>query len=320
MLTPLAYVPALWHGFEAGKGWYLQIVVGLAFPAWVALAWRRPEYRPTWTLVSLGVAANLTAIALSLPAAYDWHLGFWGSTDKMNGLVTHLHLAAWFLMAVSLFRTQESWRRVLQVVIACSVVSAAVAIGQLWVPDILGSAADIRLTGLAGNPGLLGNPVFLGAYHVHAIFLLAFAWARAGASERAGNAWWWAAGLGLSVAAIVVAGSRGSLLALAVGLASAALAFSYFSGRRRLVAGIGGLLAAAGGSYLTAVKLAVPAPGLAAFWLRHPALRHLFEFSDDSGRLDTLRMTLPGIRARPLLGWGQGNYENLFDHHYAPME
>lgn len=312
LLAPLFFIPAVWSPYSAGKVWLFQTVVGLTFPAWLLLAWRMPLFRPPRTLLIAAVLAQAASIALSLFSAEDWHMGLWGTIDYMSGLVTHVHLAAWFVMSVTLLRTAAQWRQAQGAVLVVGLLSALGAVLQLAFPTILGQMLGDRVASFTGNP------VFLGAYQVQLVFLAPFLWA-AELSKGKPTSILALATTVVSLLVVVLTGSRGAVLALPVGFGVAGLSWAAFTRRWGVVFAALATLALASGAYLALAKLALPHPALKGFWERHVSLQHLFDWTDFSLRQQMWRLTLEGIADRPLLGWGQGNFEIIVNRHYDTL-
>jgi len=313
LLTPAVYAQLTWFAFTSLKVFWLQVAVGLSLPAYIVLAIRRPEFRPPKTWVLLGVAAQLGAVAITTAFAADPHKAWWGTLDQMEGLWSLLHFGAFATMASGMAKTWPDWRRLVHIEIGVGFFTGSVAILQVPFPMILGQAPDVRIS------GLFGNPIFSAAFHAIILFLIAWIWTMGKRPSR-GLIVLYLASATVSLVAMVLAGSRGPLLGLACGAGIAILAFGLMGGRRKavrvVVLGLAGTL----GLYLSFATLVVPRPGLAAFWERHPNLAHLFILRDNAGRFDFWRLVRSGIGDHPILGWGQENFEALFDRHYVPSE
>lgn len=313
LLTPAVYAQVTWFAFISLKVFWLQAVVGLSLPAYVVLALRRPEFRPSRSWVALALLCQLSGIALSMAFASDPSKAWWGSLDRMDGLWSLLHFAGWALMAAGVTRTWQQWRRLLHVEVVVGLLAGCVAVLQVRFPSLLGQPTDVRIS------GLFGNPIFSAAYHSFIIFVVALLWAQEKRPSRACRTLYLGSAT-ISIAALVLAGSRGPLLGLASGMAVTVLVLALFGHQRKTVlVGILGLACAAG-LYLAFATLVAPRRELSAFWDRHPNLFHLFLVQDNAGRVDFWRLVLSGIREHPLLGWGQANFEALFDRHYIPLE
>ncbi len=288
---------------------FLQILVALTVPAFLVLAWRKPRYRPRFSWVYAALGAHYVALALSAAMAADRHRAFWGNQERMNGLFSLLHFVAWLAMTTSVLKTWGQWRKLLHWQAALGFAMAAVVLLQWPFPTLLGADAGPRLS------GLLGNAIFSGAYHVFALFFLAFLWVRA---ETRTSRRFYAVAAAASAAALWASGSRGPLLGLIVGGAVALTFWAIARGRHRLVALEAAALAGAVAVYALVAKLLAPLPSLEKFWARHEALQHIFLVDFDPARRHLWAVAWEGFRDRPWFGWGLTNYEVVFDVHYDP--
>lgn len=313
LLAPAIYAQITWFAFTSLKVFWLQSVVGLSLPAYVILAYRRAEFRPPRTWVMIALLAHLGSVGLSLVLADDPRKAWWGTLDRMDGLWSLIHFGAWAMMAAGIARTWKDWRRLLQVEIVVGLFAGCVAMLQIPFPKLLGQATDVRIS------GLFGNAVLAAAYHSLIVFLVAVLWTREKRLSHGLKALYLASAAA-SVAAMVLAGARGAMLGCASG-AAVTLLVSGLLGQKRKAVLVGVLgLASVVGLYLTFALLIAPRRDLAAFWDHHPNLFHFFILRDNAGRLDFWRLALAGIHERPLLGWGQCNFEALFDRHYVPLQ
>ncbi len=295
--------------FIFAKLLFYQALIGLTLPACLTLWVLDPQSRPRRSAVLGALAFYCAALALSTVRSIDPHRSFWSNQERMSGLFQLLHYFAWFLMASSLLRTWEAWRRLLLWQAGIGLVMASIAILQRPFPNLVGGLSDIRVS------GTLGNPIFSAAWHMVQVFLLGFLWLRTGPGPLrkvlpiAGLA---------SLAALWLSGSRGPVLGLLVGLAVAALAYSARTRRWAVLAWVCGLLALAGGLYAAVVKWLVPLASLEKFWREHPALTHLFLADFDPSRRKLWAKAWEAFRDRPLSGYGLSTFDLVFDIHHEP--
>lgn len=310
LLLPLVFLTGLVvYPYVFLKLLFLQILVALTVPAFLVLAWREPRFRPRFSWVYAALGAHYVALALSVATAVDRHRAFWGNQERMNGLFSLLHFVAWLAMATSVLKTWGQWRRLLHWQAALGVVMAAVALLQRPFPTLLGAETGQRVS------GLLGNAIFSGAYHMLALFFLAFLWVRA---EKPTWRRLYAVAMAASAAALWASGSRGPLLGLIAGAVAALTIWAIARGRYRLLGLEAATMAAAVGAYALIAKLLVPLPSLENFWRTHEALQHVFLVDFDPARRHLWAIAWRGFHDRPWLGWGLTNYETVFDVHYDP--
>jgi O-antigen ligase len=288
---------------------FLQIVVALTLPAFLVLAWREPRYRPRFTWIYLALGGHLVALAMSAATAADRHHAFWGNQERMNGLFSLLHFVGWFAMASSVMISWRDWRKLLHWQAGLGFAMAVVALLQRPFPNLLGMEADSRVA------GLLGNPIYLGAYQVFTVFWLALLWARA---EKPSWRRSYALVIAVCAASLWASGSRGPLLGLFGGVALAFAIWAIGARRHRLLALEGAALVCMAAGYVLIARYLVPLPSLEEFWSRNKALQHVFLLDFDPARRHLWAVAWRAFHDRPWLGWGLTNYDIVFDVYSDP--
>jgi hypothetical protein len=139
------------------KTMILQATIALTLPAFLLLAWRQPDFRPRRSWLSIALGAYFVALTLSCIFAFNRHRAFWGSQDRMGGLFSLAHFFVWYVMATSLLRTWQDWRRLLHWQAALGFVVAVSAL-----PEV----GDLRFDRIAGA---LGNPIYCATYQIFII-------------------------------------------------------------------------------------------------------------------------------------------------------
>jgi O-antigen ligase len=310
LLMPLVFRPGLVvYPFVFLKLLFFQVLMSLTLPAFLVLAWREPRYRPRFSWLYAALGGHFIALALSAATAMDRHRAFWGNQERMNGLFSLLHFVAWFAMASSVLKTWPDWRNLLHWQAGLGFVMAVVALLQRPLPNLLGVEAGSRVA------GLLGNPIYLGAYQAFMVFWLVLLWVRA---EKPVLRRYYALGIAASAAALWASGSRGPLLGLVVGGAIAFAIWAIAAGRHRLVALGGAALACTAGGYALIARFLVSLPALEAFWKQNAALEHIFLADFDPARLRLWAIAWRAFHDRPWLGWGLANYDIAFEAHFDP--
>ncbi|MFH1176724.1 MAG: hypothetical protein V1750_04890, partial [Acidobacteriota bacterium] len=172
--------------------------------------------------VLLYLLAQLVAGAFSIAPRLSW----WGSFYRMQGMLTTLSYLLIFFLVLGHLRTAGQWRRVMTAVVLAGVAVGAYGLLQRFDLD------PIPWGGQFGDrvASTLGNPIFAAAFALFPTFLTLEALASASARLRAASATFrsrlsgWALvvclalALMLELATFALAGSRGPLLALLVGL------------------------------------------------------------------------------------------------------
>jgi O-antigen ligase len=311
LLMPLVYTRSVAYPFIFPKMLFFQVLVGLAFPAWVVLASHKQEYRPSRSRMLIGVLVWFAAMGLSTILGASPRHSFFATQERMTGLFALLHFLAWFAMASSVFTSARHWRRLLEFQIAVGFVAACLTFLVPHYPSLIGMGGS----GVGGRlSGLFGNPIFAAAYQNFNIFFVIFLWQGASARRRG----WYVLVLAACVASLVAAGSRGPMLGLVVGLAVTALVLAVWGGHRRFVWFAAGSLACVVSAYAAFLVFVAQSPALEPFWANHANLQHFFQFSVDVQRIRLWTAAWDGFVARPVLGWGPLNYEVMLDVFYRP--
>ena len=134
--------------FHFGKVVIFRAIVEIMLVFYVVLILRHKSYRPkasiiVWTFLGFALAFSITTATSVIK-----YQSFWGGLERMGGLFTFWHYFLFFLMMISVFRTEKDWFRMLDVTIFVSLLSAVYGFGQRtnlsW---IVGSGDRTRIFG-----------------------------------------------------------------------------------------------------------------------------------------------------------------------------
>jgi O-antigen ligase/tetratricopeptide (TPR) repeat protein len=306
LLMPLVFIPVVIFPFVFSKLVALQVLIGIAFPSYVALAWMESKYRPPKSALLTAILAYFAAIALSVVFSADPMRSFWGNQERMNGLFTLLHLLAWLIMAVGILKTWTDWRRLLNYEIGLSVIMAIVALLQIPYPMLLMFQASSRVG------GLLDNPIYMGAYQIFNLFFLVLLFLKT--DSKIARIWYLVAAA-VDLAAFFAAQSRGALVGLAATIGVFALFYAVFTTDKKAKTWI---LSAAGSCFgLYAIAFMLRGT---AFVMGNSILNRLTNFSASTGtRFIAWDIAWKGFLERPLTGWGFDAFHILFNKKYNPV-
>ena len=96
---PILVPSALFFPFITGKNFMFRFVVEIILSAWMLLAYLDPKYRPKWTPVLTAAGIFVAVLAVADLFGENAYRSFWSNFERMEGLVTHLHLFAYLLVA-----------------------------------------------------------------------------------------------------------------------------------------------------------------------------------------------------------------------------
>ena len=102
-LTPfvvLSVSGSMFFPFITGKNFTFRILVEAISMLWMILMIFDARYKPKNSLISATLAIFVIILALSSIFGENFYRSFWSNYERMEGLVTYLHLFAFFLVLV----------------------------------------------------------------------------------------------------------------------------------------------------------------------------------------------------------------------------
>ncbi|NOY35823.1 MAG: tetratricopeptide repeat protein [bacterium] len=304
---PLIVPGSLFFPFIAGKNFFFRILVEILLGLWLVLAIYNNRYKPhrSWILISM--IAFVFVMALSSFFGENLYRSLWSNYERMEGLITHLHLLAYFFILVDVLRTEKLWKRFFNVSLGVSAI-----IGVYGALQLVGKLAihqgNVRLD------ATLGNASYLAIYMVFHIFIALFYFAR----ERQWYKWFYIPLIALQSLVLYHTATRGAILGLLAGVALAVAIIAFLSKRRRVkifaVSAIAFMVLSSGGFLLAKNSSFVKSsPVLSRF-----ASISIKETTTQS-RFVIWKMSWEGFKEKPILGWGPENYNLVFDKYYEPI-
>ncbi len=293
--------------FITTKAFAWRIIVEIIFAAWILLALSVPEYRPRKSIILYAFALFLIIVGLSDLFGVAPVKSFWSNYERMEGYVLLLHLGMFFVVIGSVFK-EIDWKRWWNTSLFASFLMVIYCAFQL-----LGT---IRINqGGVRVDGTLGNATYLAIYMLFHIFIaLLFLW-----REKKNASLRWVYGILILLQGWILyhTATRGAILGLIGGLLLMAVLNvrnredKWF--RKLSVAVLAALVILTGGFYLARESALVKN----SLVLNRFASISTKEFNG-GGRSFVWPMALKGMKERPLLGWGQDNFNYVFNEHYDP--
>lgn len=315
LFLPLVVSDGMFFPFITGKNFGFRIIVEITLAAWILLALYEPQYRPrfSWLLPSVGALLAVMLLA-NLFGEYSPR-SFWSNYERMDGYVTLVHFAAYFLVLGSMLshkttnlfgRSVNTWY-----VFMLTALGAALLVSITAFQQLAGLVENTR-DGWRIN-GTLGNAAYMAIYMLFNVFVSLWValhsrvtWLRVTSLLLAG----------MFVFLLVQTGTRGTILGLAGGTFLGALYIAIFNTqypliRKMAVGAVVAVIVAAGSLTLFRDSAFVND----SIILKRATAINMTELN--------LRMTiwgvgLDGVAERPLLGWGQGNFNYVFNTYYEP--
>ncbi len=306
LLLPLVFVPVVIFPFVFSKHICFQVLIGLTFPAYIALAWAEPKYRPRWKApLFIAIGFYFIALALSVVFAADPLRAWWGNQERMNGLFQVLHFFIWMVMTSSMLHTWKQWKNILMYEVALGVFMGCVSLLQLPFPRLLMFQAGPRVG------GLLDNPIYMAAYQMFNLFFILMLWLK---GAKSGTKIFLGIAAVVDIAAFLATQSRGGLVGLFIGLLAFGFFYSLMSTSKKakiaIVSVIAFIFVFYGVVYFNRTSKIVQDTGLARLVDLNATI---------DTRLIAWHIAWNGFIERPLTGWGLDNYHILFNKKYNPQ-
>ncbi len=321
-IFPLIVANSFFFPFITGKAFYFRILIELAFASWIILAFLDAKFRPKLTALTVGISLfALIALVADLLGVNPLR-SLWSNFERMEGWITILHLWAFYIVATSIFGSGEEgkhlWHRWLNTSLAVAFIVALYGLFQLfgWAQVHQGST---RLD------ASLGNSAYMAVYMLFHAFIAAYFFfvARMKRAKNMANAavHQWVYGIVSVLFAFIIfeTQTRGTILGLIGGIMLALALYAIFGKGepkkwRWISAGFIGSI----------ILLGI------IFWFnrtnpiieRNPVLGRFSHISwtdsSNQARQYIWPMALKGAMERPVLGWGQENFNYIFNAGYNP--
>lgn len=303
--VPLFLSYSLIFPFITGKAFLFRIIVGIVFILWISLILLKKEYLPKKSWITFSVLGFLAALTLGAVFGVNPYKSFWSTFERMEGLITLLHLGAFFLMASSVFN-EKLWKRFFHVSLGVSVIISFYAVLQM--------TGSVGLTQGDRLEGTIGNAIYLAVYMLFHIFISLYYFFQ----RIDGYKYIYLAIIALEAFVLYNTATRGVTLGLIGGLLVAFLLIFLFERERKN-------LKKAAGIFILSVVLLVG--GFFAikdsdFVKSSPVLSRFSDLSLDKiqeqGRFFVWPMAIEGFTERPIFGYGQENFIYVFSEKYNP--
>lgn len=303
LFAPLVVAPALFFPFITGKNFFVRIVIDVIVGLYGALAILDARYRPKWSRILGALGAFTVALSLATIFGVDPYRSFWSNYERMEGLVTILHMFALFVVVANTVRGRNEWKMLIGVSLVVSFLSAIYGFFQMTrIIDIVGE----------GRPAAgFGNSIYFSVYLMFHMMIFGYL---AVASPHV-TRWWHAVG-GLFLGVVFFAsGSRGALLGFLAALAVVIIWKGIAAESLKARSTFGGALVV--GVLFITLMFAFPKNSLVR---SVPLLNRFFATNiialGSDSRVLIWEIGIDGFTHRPVLGWGPGNFIVPFSLYY----
>ncbi|PIT92576.1 MAG: hypothetical protein COU08_01785 [Candidatus Harrisonbacteria bacterium CG10_big_fil_rev_8_21_14_0_10_42_17] len=307
----LLFTPSLIFPYVTGKAFFFYIVIEIALVLWVGLVTLDRSYLPKKSLIGWTLLTFLGIVTLADLLGVNPNFSLWSTFERMEGLVMLLHMGVYFVIVSSILKTRKDWIVMLNSIV---IAGAIVGLGGFfeWVTG-LGS-----LQGGSRISGAIGNPIYLATYMLFILGTSGILFSRA----KTKNGKYIYCGIGiLSILTVYATQSRGSLLGLGIAIILFPILYLLFGKKsdqrtkyKKLAIRV--LLA------ITIITTIFWLLRDTAFIQSNETLSRIANISlterTTNSRLLVWGIAWEGIKERPILGWGQENFREIFGRKYDP--
>jgi O-antigen ligase/tetratricopeptide (TPR) repeat protein len=306
-LLSLLVLRAPFFPFITSRAFGFMILVEIAAIAWVGLLIINPTYRPKWSLLIGALTGFIAVIGVANITGIHFENSFWSRFQRMDGYVLFLHLAIYVVIIGSVFRTKKEKALLLKTFVGVGGLISVIGIFQKLGITPTPTAGEARVS------GTLGNPAFLATYtlFIGAMALVSWISAKTKNSKR-----YYLVVAALVFIALLLTASRGPVIGLVAGLVVFIFLFALGKkDREKKYKKIGIALLVALIILPTAVWFARDSEIVQNTPLLSRSVR-VVEGDVSDPRFIVWKIAWEGFKERPLLGWGQKNFEQVFNKNY----
>lgn len=293
--------------FITGKNFAFRIVVEIALAIWLVLLARGATNGPKKSWITISVLFFIIIATLAAIFGVNPYHSFWSNYERMDGLITLLHMFAYFLMLISFLNTEKLWNRYLHTSLLSAIIVSILGVWQFMGWSVInqgGSRIDATF----------GNATYLAVYMLfHICIALYYMFKREDPTWRK---YGYGALIALFAVVLYHTATRGAILGLvgALLLASVLSLFSTKGAQKKWVLiTLGSILVIVIGFILARnTSYVAKSPVLSRF-------AHM-SFSDATtqSRRIIWGIALKGAKEHPILGYGQENFNVVFNKYFDP--
>jgi len=311
--VPLIIANSLYFPFIVGKAFAFRILIEIVFAAWLVIMLLDSRYRPKLSWISGSIGSFLFIIFLANIFGLNPYFSFWSNFERMEGFVTLLHLGAFFVVIGSVF-DEKLWKRFFHVSLAVSLVISIYSLMQIFPAlKFFGEPLEIRQGG-ARVDGTMGNAIYLALYLMFHFFIALFYFLKAQKYKLV-----YLLIILLNLTIIYFTASRGVILGLDLGLIIAFLLIFFLEKERKILKRNIGI------ALLALVILIVGFLFVkdSSFIRKNQTLGRFSELTKvdaikSQGRFMIWPMAIAAFKDSPVLGYGQENFNFVFNKYYNP--
>ena len=320
----------LFQSYVTGKAFTFRVVVEILVVIWLILAILYPKYRPKKNWVLISFVLFTISLFVSNFFGVDQTASFWSGLERMEGWVTIIHLLGLFIVMGSVLNTKKEWYNFFKVSVVASFIMFILALKQ--VIDYGNSAEDLKIWGIFRIYTTIGNPALFAVYALFNAYLslllifrykpqlLEFAKFTKKTCLYNWQIWFYILTFVLNTWMVYQSVTRGTMLGFVGGLILIFLLLAFLEKGKTIYKKI--LI-----GFIVATILftgTVFSLKESDFIKNNQSLNRfatMFEIKGSSQtRVNNWIVAYDGFQQKPILGWGQGNFDYVYSKYYLPRQ
>ena len=313
----------LFFPFISGKNLVFRSIVEIAFVAWLLLALNDAKYRIKKSPLVIAYGIFMLIILMADIFGVDTRTSMWSNFERMEGFVGHIHLFAYFVILTSMVSTVEDWGRLLKVFIFSNILVMGwgflqlLGVKQFFFYKIAPGLSEKIAQAFPVHQSTYQLDSTIGNSSYYAIFCVLFAFIAAilftQVKDR-GQKFFYVAIIVLNLISLFYTSTRGAIIGMMAGSLVTFAVFAYHQkGKVRNL------------FFATVVVLALAISSIfifkeSSFVKGTPTLAHFSNISFKTGtgfsRMNIWKMSYDGWKKRPILGYGQDNFQYVFPREF----
>lgn len=289
--------------FITGKNLWFRIIVDVVFAAWVILALYEVRYRPKISGIVWSFGILLVIMFFANLFGLHPNSSFWSNFERMDGYVSLVHTFLYMFVLGSMLQTKKHWKYLLNTSLAVAFAVAFYGLAQYGGLVEGSNRIDSRL----------GNAAYMAVYMLFHIFFAFWLFVE---SRNITHKLIYGALAVMFTFVLIETGTRGTAIGLAVGVmvmsAYIGLFGTQFKQYRKYAIGGFVFLILATGAFIAGRD--------SAFVQNNNNLARIANISLDDLHIRSIiwGAAWEGVKERPLLGYGQSNFNYVFNENYDP--
>lgn len=164
---PLIISTPLFFPFITGKNFTFRIIVEIIFAAWLLLSYYDASYRPKKNWITIAVGSFLGIVAIADIFGINPYRSFWSNYERMEGLISLLHVVAYFFVVTTVVVTEKLWSKFFHVLFGVNFFLTLYSVMQVH-GELTINQGSVRAD------ATLGNATYFAVFLLINIFLMVF--------------------------------------------------------------------------------------------------------------------------------------------------